>query len=66
MVTYVGNGTSTFVEKLTPLNGLTASVVPDKMVFKEKYEKHSYKLNIEGHGHLTDKVVYGSLSWEET
>uniref|UniRef100_A0A5B7AQH6 Putative subtilisin-like protease n=1 Tax=Davidia involucrata TaxID=16924 RepID=A0A5B7AQH6_DAVIN len=64
-VTNVGDGMSTYVAKLTPLEGLKVSVVPEKLVFKEKYEKQSYKLSIEGPRLMKKLGVYGYLSWVE-
>ncbi|KAA8537767.1 hypothetical protein F0562_027653 [Nyssa sinensis] len=64
-VTNVGDGMSTYTAKLTPMEGLKASVMPDKLVFREKYEKQSYKLSIEGPRLMKDNVVFGSLSWVE-
>ena len=57
---------SSYSAKLTPIDGLTVTVAPDKLVFREKYEKQSYKLSIEGPGLLKDLVVYGSLSWVDS
>ncbi|CAK9135333.1 unnamed protein product [Ilex paraguariensis] len=65
-VTNVGDGMSSYSAKLTPIDGLTVTVAPDKLVFREKYEKQSYKLSIEGPGLLKDLVVYGSLNWVDS
>ncbi|XP_059287150.1 subtilisin-like protease SBT3 [Lycium ferocissimum] len=65
-VTNLGDGVSTYTAKLTSMDEYKVSVEPDKLVFKEKYEKQSYKLRIEG-PLLVDKfLVSGSLSWVET
>ncbi|TMW85903.1 hypothetical protein EJD97_022287 [Solanum chilense] len=43
------------------------SVAPHKLVIKEKYEKQSYKLRIEGLLLVdNNNLAYGSLSWVET
>ncbi|KAK9948949.1 hypothetical protein M0R45_004501 [Rubus argutus] len=38
-------------------------VEPQRLVFKRKYEKLSYKLTLEGPKLLKEDVVHGSLSW---
>ncbi|PHT66415.1 hypothetical protein T459_30840 [Capsicum annuum] len=65
-VTNLGDGMSTYTAKLTPMNEYKVSVTPDKLVFKEKYEKQSYKLRIEGPLLVDNFLVHGSLSWVET
>ncbi|KAL3321904.1 hypothetical protein AABB24_039493 [Solanum stoloniferum] len=65
-VTNLGDGQSTYTAKLTPMDKYTVSVAPDKLVFKEKYEKQSYKLRIEGPLLVDNYLVYGSLSWVDT
>ncbi|TMW85904.1 hypothetical protein EJD97_022288 [Solanum chilense] len=65
-VTNLGDGQSTYTAKLTPMGEYTVSVTPDKLVFKDKYEKQSYKLRIEGPLLVDNYLVYGSLSWVET
>ncbi|KAI3684711.1 hypothetical protein L6452_33936 [Arctium lappa] len=65
-VTYVGDGSSTFTAKLTAISGLNVSVSPEKLSFRLKNEKQSYKLRIEGPNRLNDEVVYGFLSWIES
>ncbi|XP_055835367.1 subtilisin-like protease SBT3 [Solanum dulcamara] len=65
-VTNLQDGTSVYTAKLTPMDKFKVSVVPNKLVFKEKYEKQSYKLRIEGPTIMDDIVVDGSLSWVET
>ncbi|CAN4115112.1 unnamed protein product [Withania somnifera] len=62
-VTNLGDGKSTYTAKLTAMNDYKVSVAPDKSVFKEKYEKQSDKLRIEG---PLSCLVHGSLSWVET
>ncbi|PHU01212.1 hypothetical protein BC332_30999 [Capsicum chinense] len=65
-VTNLGDGMSTYTAKLTPMNEYKVSVTPDKLVFKEKYEKQSYKLRIEGPLLVDNFLVHGALSWVET
>ncbi|XP_060173407.1 subtilisin-like protease SBT3 [Lycium barbarum] len=65
-VTNLGDGVSTYTAKLTSMDEYKVSVEPDKLVFKEKYEKQSYKLRIEGPLLVDKYLVYGSLSWVET
>ncbi|KAK2985886.1 hypothetical protein RJ640_008710 [Escallonia rubra] len=63
IVTYVGDGKSTYTAKLAPTDGLQVSVLQEKLVFSEKNDKQSYKLSIEGPRLIKDLVVYGTLSW---
>ncbi|CAN4122656.1 unnamed protein product [Withania somnifera] len=65
-VTNLQDGASVYTATLTPMGKFKVSVVPDKLVFKEKYEKQSYKLRIEGPIIMDDILDYGSLSWVET
>ncbi|TMX01015.1 hypothetical protein EJD97_025395 [Solanum chilense] len=65
-VTNLQDGTSVYTAKLTLMGKFKVSVVPNKLIFKEKYEKQSYKLRIEGPIIMDDIVVDGSLSWMET
>ncbi|KAF5955726.1 hypothetical protein HYC85_008582 [Camellia sinensis] len=46
-LTNVGERMTTYVSKLSPMEGLKVRVVPEKLVFTERYEKQSYKLEIE-------------------
>lgn len=62
-VTNVGEAMSTYNAKLTGMDGFQVSVVPDKLVFKDKYQKLSYKLRIEGPSLMKETVAFGSLSW---
>lgn len=64
-VTNIGDGIAVYSANLTPMDGLKVSVVPNKLVFKEKYEKQSYKVSIEGPRKLTNRIVHGSISWVE-
>ncbi|KAG6624632.1 subtilisin-like protease SBT3 [Carya illinoinensis] len=65
-VTNVGDGQSIYVASITPIKGIQVSVKPDKLVFKEKNEKQSFKLAIEGPRLLKEATVFGYLSWVHT
>uniref|UniRef100_A0A6N2MU96 Subtilisin-like protease fibronectin type-III domain-containing protein n=1 Tax=Salix viminalis TaxID=40686 RepID=A0A6N2MU96_SALVM len=62
-VTNVGEEMSTYTVNVTPITGFKVSVIPDKLEFKTKYEKLSYKLIIEGPSLLDQTVTFGYLSW---
>jgi len=63
-VTNVGDAVTTYNVKVKQVKGFSVRVVPKKMVFREKYEKQSFILILEGHmGVKQDEVVHGSLSW---
>ncbi|KAL0325579.1 UNVERIFIED_CONTAM: Subtilisin-like protease SBT3 [Sesamum radiatum] len=63
-LTNMGDGDSVYVAELTALDGLKASVLPDRLEFSKKYEKKSYKLLIEGPILIKDTIlVHGSLTW---
>lgn len=62
-VTKVGEGGATYVATVTPINWFEVNVVPDKLVFKEKNEKLSYRLSIEGPSLAKETVTFGYLSW---
>jgi subtilisin family serine protease len=64
-VTNVGEGISTYTVSVTPMSGLKVNVMPDKLEFKTKYEKLSYKLTIEGPALLDEAVTFGYLSWAD-
>ncbi|XP_059292260.1 subtilisin-like protease SBT3 [Lycium ferocissimum] len=64
-VTNVGDNVSEYTAMLAPMPGFKVSVVPEKLVFKEKYEKQSYKLRIEGPTLMDDSLVHGSVRWVE-
>ncbi|KAJ4701734.1 subtilisin-like protease [Melia azedarach] len=65
-VTNVGEGMSTYSANVTPMKGFKVSVNPDKLIFKEKYAKQSYKVSIEGPRQMEETEVFGYLSWIET
>ncbi|KAG5100757.1 hypothetical protein JHK82_045809 [Glycine max] len=60
-VTNVGEKQTIYSANVTPIKGFNVSVVPSKLVFKEKNEKLSYKLRIEG------PMVegFGYLTWTD-
>ncbi|KAF7830611.1 subtilisin-like protease SBT1.9 [Senna tora] len=58
-VSNVGGGETTYIAGITPVKGFQVSVVPDKLVFKEKNEKLRYKLRIEGPKMMKEDVAYG-------
>ncbi|EXB54387.1 Subtilisin-like protease [Morus notabilis] len=64
-VTNVGEENSTYKAKLKAMNELNVKVEPEKLVFKKKYEKQSYKLTLEGPKLLKAETSLGSLSWVE-
>ncbi|KAK8601183.1 hypothetical protein V6N12_051025 [Hibiscus sabdariffa] len=65
-VTNVGDGSSTYIANVTPINGLKVTVEPDILVFKEKYDKKSFKLSVEGPRQLNEAVSFGYLTWEDS
>ncbi|KAK9096959.1 hypothetical protein Sjap_022456 [Stephania japonica] len=62
-VTNVGEPMSTYVANLTDMGEVKVSVEPNKLVFKEKQEKLSYKLTLKGPSRVSNQVIYGSLTW---
>ncbi|XP_004494864.3 subtilisin-like protease SBT3 [Cicer arietinum] len=63
-VTNVGEEATTYVAKITPIEGFHVNVIPKKLVFKERNEKVTYKLRIEGRRILEkNKVAFGYLTW---
>ncbi|KAG1327987.1 subtilisin-like protease SBT1.9 [Cocos nucifera] len=63
-VTNVGDAAATYYSKVVAMKGFSISVVPDMLVFQEKYEKKSFTIIIKGHmGRKKDEVLHGSLSW---
>lgn len=65
-VTNVGEEPTIYVANITPIEGFHVSVVPNKLVFKEKNEKVVYKLRIEGPKMEQNKVVFGYLTWTDS
>ena len=62
-VTNVGKGGMAYTAKLTGMDGIKVLVEPQKLVFKQKYEKQSFKLRLEGPKLLKTDVIFGTLSW---
>ncbi|XVF17675.1 hypothetical protein REPUB_Repub10bG0143900 [Reevesia pubescens] len=62
-VTNVGKGGMAYTVKLTGMDGIQVMVEPQKLIFKHKYEKQSYKLRLEGPKLLKKDVIFGTLSW---
>lgn len=65
-VTNVGEGQSTYVASVTPIKEINVSVTPEKLVFKNKNEKQSFKLSIEGPERLKEESVFGYLRWVDS
>ncbi|KAM4110475.1 hypothetical protein ACB094_03G198100 [Castanea mollissima] len=65
-VTNVGEGQSTYVTSVTPIKEIKVSVTPEKLVFKNKNEKQSFKLSIEGPQKLKEELVFGYLRWVDS
>ncbi|KAI4321514.1 hypothetical protein MLD38_034884 [Melastoma candidum] len=66
-VTNVGDSTSSYKAEVTPMEGFDVTVVPDKLTFREKFEKLSFKLSIRGPKQMKkNKVIFGYLKWVET
>uniref|UniRef100_A0A6N2MIM4 Subtilisin-like protease fibronectin type-III domain-containing protein n=1 Tax=Salix viminalis TaxID=40686 RepID=A0A6N2MIM4_SALVM len=65
-VTNVGEGICSYTASVTPMSGLKVNVMPDKLEFKTKYEKLSYKLTIEGPALLDKTVTFGYLDWADS
>ncbi|KAH1204569.1 Subtilisin-like protease SBT1.9 [Glycine max] len=65
-VTNVGEGQTIYVASVTPVKGYYVSVIPNKLVFKEKNEKLSYKLRIEGPTNKkVENVAFGYFTWTD-
>lgn len=62
-VTNVEEGGTGYIAKLSGIDGLKVNVEPQRLVFKQMYEKQSYKLTLEGPRLLEKEVVYGSITW---
>jgi hypothetical protein len=65
-VTNVGEGQTTYVANVTPIKSFRISVIPNKLVFKKKNEKISYRLSIEGPRIIQkNKLSFGYLTWKD-
>lgn len=62
-VTNMAEGGRSYTAKITGMKGLKVNVEPQRLVFKHKYEKQSYRLGLEGPRFLKEDLVYGFLSW---
>ncbi|XWS45260.1 hypothetical protein CRYUN_Cryun15aG0121100 [Craigia yunnanensis] len=62
-VTNVGKEGMDYTAKLTGMDGIKVRVEPQKLIFKQRYEKQSYKLSLEGPRLLKTEVIFGYLSW---
>ncbi|KAF5204294.1 Subtilisin-like protease SBT1.9 [Thalictrum thalictroides] len=62
-VTNVGDAASTYTAQVTLPKGISVSVTPETLVFKEKFEKQSYVISIKHSTQEKTEVSYGSLSW---
>ncbi|KAI3997841.1 hypothetical protein MKX01_036311 [Papaver californicum] len=61
VVTYVGDGPSTYKAKLTAPRGSKVTVVPDTLLFNQKYEQQCYIRTVQKK--KNGKHSYGSLVW---
>ncbi|KAK2365365.1 subtilisin protease SBT3 [Trifolium repens] len=66
VVTNVGEDSTVYVANITPIEGFHVSVIPNKLVFKEKNEKVTYKLRIEGLKMEKNKVAFGYITWTDS
>ncbi|KAL5062492.1 hypothetical protein RYX36_024229 [Vicia faba] len=65
-VTNVDEGQFTYFASITPIKGFNISVVPNKLVFKKKNRKISFKLKIEGQKVTkNNEVSFGYLTWND-
>ncbi|WJX78266.1 hypothetical protein P8452_61510 [Trifolium repens] len=65
-VTNVGEGQTTYIANVTPIKSFRISVIPNKLVFKKKNEKISYRLSIEGPRIIQkNKLSFGYLAWKD-
>ncbi|PRQ48006.1 putative tripeptidyl-peptidase II [Rosa chinensis] len=62
-LTNVGEEQSCYSVNFTAMPGFKLKVEPQRLTFKKKYEKRSYKLTLESPKFLKEVVVQGSLSW---
>ncbi|EOX91442.1 Subtilisin-like serine endopeptidase family protein [Theobroma cacao] len=62
-VTNVGKGGMAYTAKLAGMDGIKVMVKPEKLIFKQRYEKQSYKLSLEVPKSLKIEVIFGYLSW---
>ncbi|CAJ1950533.1 unnamed protein product [Sphenostylis stenocarpa] len=60
-MTNVGEGQTIYSASVTPIKGFNVRVIPSKLVFKEKNEKQSYTLRIQG----PKMEGYGYITWTD-
>ncbi|KAF6143978.1 hypothetical protein GIB67_017586 [Kingdonia uniflora] len=65
-VTNVGSGAATYIAKIIAPNGTTVSVSPNKLVFREKFQKLSFTVSIKELKQRGGSVTSGSLAWVES
>ncbi|GAU33622.1 hypothetical protein TSUD_360030 [Trifolium subterraneum] len=65
-VTNVGKSRTTYVASITPIKGFRLNVIPNKLVFKKKNQKISYRLSIEGPRMIQKNIEsFGYLTWKD-
>lgn len=65
-VTNVGEGKANYAAKVTSMEGFQVKVVPQTLSFRDKSEKQSYKVSIEGPKTMKENTVaFGYLTWVE-
>lgn len=65
-LTNVGEGPSTYTASLTPMKEFNVSVVPETLLFREKNEKLSFVLRIEGPSVMKNHAtIWCHLSWSD-
>ncbi|KAK4751435.1 hypothetical protein SAY87_004917 [Trapa incisa] len=64
-VTNVDEESASYFATVTPVKGYKVTIEPKELIFKEKFEKLSYKLTIEGPigGVQVEDVAWGHVSW---
>ncbi|XP_065880984.1 subtilisin-like protease SBT3 [Euphorbia lathyris] len=65
-VTNVGDAISTYTASWTPIKGLNVSVVPNKLEFKAKNQKLTYKLVLQGPKRTEEQEAYGEVRWVDS
>ncbi|KAL7085255.1 hypothetical protein ACP275_14G271000 [Erythranthe tilingii] len=64
-VTNVANGAATYRVKLEKPENTRVRISPKTLVFRKKYEKQSYSLNVRYRGDIDAFPTFGSLTWVE-
>ncbi|KAE9457183.1 hypothetical protein C3L33_10923, partial [Rhododendron williamsianum] len=65
-VTNVGAGMTNYMAKVTPMEGFIVKVVPEKLVFRERSEKQSYKVSIQGPKRMKEVEIVMTPPWMDT